>query len=398
MKLKHTFVQITRRLGIQVSRYEPGYSMRCVSLSPDPSALFCGNVLIAYILDPFLLRTGERTSTAHTHYGESVLMAQAFLELGYCVDVIDFRNGDYEPRRRYDFFVSARTNLEHIAARLNQDCVKIAHLDTSHFSFNNQASYARLMAQQRRRGVGVSSSMRLVEHNRAIEVADYAAVLGNTITQDTYRYASKPLFEIPVPASLDYPWNVEKDFKACRNHFLWFGSGSLLHKGLDLTLEAFAETPQVHLTVCGPLDSETEFCRAYQRELHEIPNIQAPGWLDVTGADFRRIVDSSLAVVYPSCAEGQAGSVINAMRAGLIPVVTRETGIDVQDFGVVLEDASVDGVREAVTRLAGLPHSRLREMSQKAWLYTHEHHSLEAYSRAYRAMLEQILSAQNSKT
>ena len=70
------------------------------------------------------------------------------------------------------------------------------------------------------------------------------------------------------------PWPDQKDFDRCRNSFLWFGSNALVHKGLDRVLEAFAEMPEYHLTVCGPIHEERDFLATYHRELFDTPNIR----------------------------------------------------------------------------------------------------------------------------
>jgi glycosyltransferase involved in cell wall biosynthesis len=233
----------------------------------------------------------------------------------------------------------------------------------------------------------------VVEHNLAIEYCDYAAVLGGEFCMSTYRYAGKPMFRLPVPTIRDYALDPNKDYDAVRRNFLWLGSFGFVHKGLDLTLEAFAALPQLRLSVCGRLDVERDFVAFYHREVYETPNINAVGWVDVAGSQFSELAGHSLAVVFPSCSESESCSVLTCMQAGLIPVVTREAGIDVQDFGVLLTEPSVGAIREAVESLAALPGPKLREMSRRAWEYTREHHSPEAYTRAYRGMIAEILES-----
>lgn len=388
--LKPLLRRTLRILGLQISRYRPEFDTACVSLPPTPGTLAKGNVLLSYILAPFLLKPGQPVSTAHNNHLESTLIARAFQDLGYAVDVIDFRNDEFVPRKNYSFFVSARTHLETISRRLNKDCIKIAHLETAHFLFNNAAAYARALALQQRRGV-TSTSIRVVEHNLAIEHCDYAAVLGGDFCMATYRYAGKPMFRLPVPTIRTYPLDRTREYEACRNQFLWLGSLGFVHKGLDLTLEAFAQTPHLELSVCGRLDREKDFVRLYHSELYETPNIHPVGWVDVASPQFLDLANRCIAVVFPSCSESESCSVITCMQAGLIPVVTREAGIDVQDFGVMLKDASISEIRDAVERLASLPTSRLREMSRKTWEYARDNHSAEKYTGAYRTMITRIL-------
>lgn len=386
--IKNGLRAIVNAFGIDIRRYAPEFNPRCVTLSPASEPK--GRILLSYILDPFLLKPGQSISTSHTHHRESILIAEAWRNCGYSVDVIDYRNHEFIPRQRYDFFVSARTHLEAIAERLNPDCVKIAHLDTSHFAFNNRATYGRLLATQKRRGACLPESARLVEPNRAVEHADYGVILGNAVTAATYLYANKPLFTLNVPSTMDRAFPGNKDFSVCRNHFLWFGSGGMVHKGLDITLEAFSGMSDMRLTICGPVAAEKEFERAYQAELYETSNIRTVGWVDVAGAEFARIVNECVAIVYPSCAEGQAGSVVTCLRAGLLPIATRETGLDVHDFGWLLPDISVEGIRRCVRAVAAMPSTELDARCRRAWDYAAAQHGQEAYARRYSEIIATI--------
>ena len=71
-----------------------------------------------------------------------------------------------------------------------------------------------------------------------------------------------------------------------RGRFLWIGSQGLVHKGLDLVLEAFARMPDLHLTVCGPIREEPAFEAAFRRELYATPNIETLGWVDIASPAF----------------------------------------------------------------------------------------------------------------
>ena len=379
---------LTRLLGLEIRRYRPGYSERCISLR-SPAGVNRGRVLLAYIVATFL-EPELVCATNHTRFLESQLIAEAYLQRGFDVDVVDYRYGGFIPRRDYRVLISARTNLAALADRLPATCLKIAHLDTSHYAFNNQAAFQRVWALQQRRGF-TSSSIRVIEPNRAIERADVGAVLGNRRhTLATYAYAGKPLYPLPVVTVVSLPW-VERDYTQLRHRFLWMGSGGLVHKGLDVTLEAFRQLPALELSVCGPLAAESEFCQQYAPELYQQSNVQALGWVDVASPSFVALAQRTAAFVYPSCAEGQAGSAILALHAGLIPIVSQETGVDVDDFGIVLKDSHPQTIAEAVRYLAQLPAAELRQRSRAAWEYAQAHHTPAAYQAAYEQMLAEIL-------
>ena len=143
----------------------------------------------------------------------------------------------------------------------------------------------------------LSLPRKMLEPNRAIESADCATLLGNEFTMGTYAFAGKPLYTIPISQPFPYDWPADRDLERARRRFIWFGSGGLVHKGLDLTLEAFAGLPDHHLTVFGPVDRERDFERSYARELYRTPNIHTIGWVDIAGRRFRDVTASSIGLV-----------------------------------------------------------------------------------------------------
>lgn len=357
--------------------------------APGPAR---GSVLISYIIQPFLLKADDPLLKTHTHFSESVIMAETYRSLGYDVDIIDYRNAAFLPQKDYALFTGARTNFARIADRLGPGCLKIAHLDTAHWLYNNHASYERGLALLQRRGVTVGG-MRTVEFNLAVEYADCAVVKdGNGFASGTYGYARKPLFASVTPSASAAPWRQDKDFDRCRRSFLWLGSGGLVHKGLDLTLEAFAGLSDVHLYVCGPVEEERHFARVYERELYRLPNIHTLGWIDVTAPAFADIAARCIGVVYPSCAEGMAGSVVNCLQAGLLPLVSYQSGIAVEGFGTTLRESSVEEIREAVQETAELPVTAVKEQSRSAWEYARQRLTAECFAAEYRTIVGRIIA------
>lgn len=363
-------------------------SGKVVSLKPEGASK--GHVLLSYILDPFLLKSDEPIPHGHTNFWESMQIAKTFLNLGYSVDAISYLNFEFIPKKDYAFFIDARFNLQRLSHMMNKDCVKIMHIDLCHILVNNAAEATRLLSLQQRRGVTLLPR-RYEKPNLAIEHADCATILGNEFTIDTFRYAGKPIYRVPISNPFIYPWPEQKDFEACRKRYLWFGSGGLVRKGLDLVLEAFAEMPDYHLTVCGPIKEEDDFENAYHKELYETPNINTIGWIDVSSPDFLAITNSCIGTVFPSAAEGGGGSVITCMHAGLIPVVSYEASVDIQDdYGLVFHDCSIETIRDGIRTISGLSVEDLRLMARKAWEVARANYTQDNFSEEYRKVVEKI--------
>lgn len=388
--VKKFLKNILRNMGVDVTRYTPKGWESCVSLKPE-----IGNgksVLLSLWVAPFLLKHGEPIPDTHTHNWESLQIARTFLNLGYEVDVVDYRNTSFVPSKKYAIFVAFRTNFERLAKYLDRHCIKVVHLDTAHWLFNNAASLRRSLELQQRKGKTIDG-LRIVEMNRAIEYADYATVLGNRFTLNTYRYAGKPLFPIPISVCAVYPWDKNKDFKTCRNSFLWFSSGGLVHKGLDLVLEAFVGMPDKYLTICGQIENDREFISLYYDELYRTKNINIIGPVDFNSPVFLNILSSNVGLIYPSCSEGQCGAVVQAMHGGLIPIISYESGVDVNpSYGIILKECTVDEIRKSVVKISELPPATLQDMSRKAWEFVRDHHTRERFAKEYFSAMEKVFS------
>jgi len=384
--------RVTSRLDREVERRTDFDEATRVTLTPEGQDSPREWVLISYILEPFLLPSWDQVSNAHTNQWESLQMARTFLELGFGVDVISYRNRTFVPKRDYRLFIGARTNFERLAGQLPDSCIKVAHLDTAHWMTNNANAYRRVLGIKERRGIAVDLPRKVVEPNWALEAAHYGTVLGNEFTAASYGYAGKPIFRLPLPSAQTFDWPEGKSFAEARRRFVWFGSDGLVHKGLNLALEAFAQLPELELYVCGPIDEEPRFREAFRRELFELPNIHTVGWVDIAGEEFRRVVSECAFLLYPSSAEGGGGSVITAMQAGLIPVVTREASVDVAPgFGMELAQDSLDSIMRCARDLAARPAPELEAMARRAREVAREFYTRERYSREFRQLMEKLL-------
>ena len=359
-----------------------------ISLKPDRTSR--GNVLFSYVTHAF---SGQVVPYSHTSYWESRQMAETFVDLGYSVDVISAADASgFLPQKKYLFFIGHRHNFERIAQRLDTDCVKVLHCDVAHWLSHNTAGSCRLLALQRRRGITLPL-LRLQAPNLAMEHADCATILGNEFTISTYRYANKPIYRVPISAPMLYPWPEKKDFEACRRHFLWFGSNGFVHKGLDLVLDAFAAMPEYHLTLCGPIKDEVErdFEKTFYKELYQTPNIRTVGWIDDASPEFLRIANGCIGVINPSCSEGGGGSVITCMHAGLIPIVSYESSVDIGTFGFLLPDCSIESIQNSIRMVDSLPTLQLAERGRQAWEFARANHTREKFAKGYKRVAGEIL-------
>lgn len=351
---------------------------RVIRLSPPNRAK--GVVALSYILQPFERGADLR---GHTNAFECEQIAKAYVDLGYRVEVVDYCNRAYVPPPETVVAIDIHSNLERWDEVLPRGCRRILHATGAHWLTWNTAEFERLRGVFERRGRCLRAR-RTAEPSRGIEVCDEASVIGNEWTMGTFASAGKPMHRVLLSSAYTYDWPEDRDWEKARRAFVWLGSFGMVHKGLDLALEAFARMPEYSLTVCGRPEKEADFFDAYREELTQRSNIRLHGWTDLASPEFDEIRRTHGGMVYPSSSEGCAGSIVHCTHAGLVPLVTKETGFDIGAFGERISEGSVEAVCEAVRRFAETPVSELEARARAGWEFVRETHQRERFVREYR--------------
>lgn len=353
-----------------------------------------GSVLLSYVTHPFAIKKSELDQTPHTNPWECLIIAEILLERGFAVDVIDWTDTTFMPRKNYVAVIDVHQNLERLAPLLDKNCVKIFYITGAHWLYQNLAELKRIDELRERKGVVLYPRRNIMPANN-IENTDYATALGNGFAKETFSYVHKDIVNIPLFSTVQFPEPKQKDFKHIKNNFMWIGGGGAVHKGLDRVLEAFSRMPEYKLTVCGPVASEKDFSEYYKKELYETAHIKLVGRIDVRGEQFKNIVNDSVGLIYPSCSEGQAGSVITGLHAGLIPIITRQSGVDAEPFGLELKTASVEEIIKAVKHISSMSGDELKMQSTAVWKHAQQYHTKELYKDSYAMFIDNIIKEKN---
>jgi len=78
-----------------------------------------------------------------------------------------------------------------------------------------------------------------------------------------------------------------------------------------------------------------------------------------------------------SVSEARSGSVIGDVHAGVIPIVSYGSRVDVDGSGVVLPRCSVDEINRAVRRVSAFPGMAVQWMSKRARGLARSQHARE---------------------
>ncbi len=345
------------------------------------------NCLLSYITKPF---RDPSISVIHQNRWQARELAGVIGGFGYNVDVVDWYQRRVRLTSRYDLVVDTSPGHNDVVRdHIAEAGTHVALLTTSNPVTSNNAERARLERIAQTRGVRLKARWNLEPlEPQLLESCGAFWLVGNSRTLSTYSH-----FQLPPVALLrntGYPFLYSTDTsRRSVQRFLFIGSRGHVHKGLDLLLEAFAQMPELTLYVCGHLESEGDFCKAYREELFETPNIVPVGFLDIRGERFRDLVAECGYVVMPSCAEGMSGSVLTGMSAGLVPVVSRECGFNASEVHH-FEQCSVDCIRETIHALSRQSKEWMREQSLAALNTVRERYAPEHYGSDVRAAMRSL--------
>jgi glycosyltransferase involved in cell wall biosynthesis len=352
-----------------------------------------GRALVSYM--PLPLLGAAEHFRGHSNVWESSEIVRLFNSLGYTVDVIDWRDCRFERRSEYNVVFDIHRNLLRYSG---SSARKIFHVTGSHPVFSNHAERFRLQALRERRGVKLQprrlvaeGDLRIFEEN--LENADLVTLVGNEVTAETFPSHVRSKMRQVIATGSILPQPTYEYYKR-RAEFLWFNGVGAVHKGLDLVLEVFARNPHLTLHVVGPFGKERDFVEAYRHELTDCPNIHAHGFLYPCSAKFRSIAARVAAFVNPTSSEGISTSAITCMQYGLIPIVSRQSGITLPpDTGILLQDNSPEEIERAVCSLDSEDPEKIGDLRKSAREFALEKYSRQAFSSIMEIALRQAAAS-----
>jgi len=374
----------TKKIKIILKKIIFLYNSRVVKLTPNIKCV--GKVLISYNTTPFIQL--ERSDYGgHSQYWEIFDITNSFLERGYSVDVIDFDNKKFKPTKKYDVYLDIGSNLDRLLDLLNENCYKIFYATGSHWLFQNLSELHRIENLRLRRKI-VLLPKRQIEPVIKFSKVDLITGLCGDFPSSTYNFLEKRKKMLPISTTHTFKSPEFKKYNEISKNYIWFGGTGAVHKGLDLVLESFKEMPDYKLFVLGKSVNEKGFSEEYKNELFNTKNIISIGHIDPSSEQFKKICSESLAIIYPSCSEGTSGSVILAMHAGLIPIVSRESGIKTEDFGILLETSDIKEISSVINKLSSEPTQILKDRSIKSWNYANRNHTREKFASEFRSLID----------
>lgn len=347
--------------------------------------------LLVYLVKPFQIKDNDPRFLRHQNFKQCKQIAELLGEFAYIVDVADVSRKNINIQKDYDLIISNNPKLNDTNINVTKDAIKIylpAGMNRVQYNKNVLNRYKQLF---RRRGCELTIRRLIDENMSFVKKASFIIGFGDDYTKGTWEKD----FSTEIFMFNNYGYSstrfINKDYSSAKHNFLFFTSSNQVGRGLDLLLEIYPKHPELHLYICSSFQYEKDFCRCYHKELYETPNIHPIGKIKVNSAAFYEIIENCAYVILPSCAEGQSGSVIQCMYAGLIPVITKETGINVEEFGITFVNNSLEEIENTIVKLSNFPSTWHREHSEMTRKIAEQKYSEEAFIRNWREILSIIL-------
>lgn len=176
-----------------------------------------------------------------------------------------------------------------------------------------------------------------------------------------------------------------KDYEKTRKHFVWFGSRGFVHKGLDILIDAFNELPELQLDVYGIDEAE-------MKNVTIPDNVKMCGMVNVMSDVFlRNVVEQCSFVVSLSCSEGMQTGLATCMLHGLIPIVTKECGIDDQKNIVLFDAFDVESVKATLLKASRMPVEEVKEREKKIYETAKSEFSVENFAKSFKEAISSHL-------
>jgi glycosyltransferase involved in cell wall biosynthesis len=333
-------------------------------------------VLVCYLqLDEY-----EQVNVKEIHHAnkiEKYQIIKGFIQHDLCIDVchcLDEKSVKSLSKGDYDYIFGFGPAY-HQAIRQWPNAYRILYMTESPFWYSLKQETDRIQIFRKKTGIQKELVRTGVFYGRDDEKTADAIVC--MCSKQFFSGINKPVYRI-VPHGIKSNLIDSNLFeKRSEKHFLVFGTTGYVHKGVDMLVDVVKKHPDWHLHLCGNTAEMDEDGFAYS-----FPNIHAEGYLSVNDLRYKELVEQCMFVLLASCSEGMPTGIITCMRHGLIPIVSKNIGMEYcgEDKIFFFNELSENDIEAGLKQCVSMDREKLRHMSDSIYEYANEEFSIEAFS------------------
>lgn len=282
--------------------------------------------------------------------------------------------------KEFDFFIGIADQFSNIKAACS--IKKSVLFAVNMHPLERKSIFDRFMSQENI-GIEALSGYEFIDNLetlKAIQEADHILCVGNIATYNSYlkHGVSKQKIKILNYGILEHE-SVQPLSRTAKRHYVYVASDIGLRKGFDIVEALFLDESlndeNFHIDIIGKAISKRyqDKLIALQQKLGSKATIH--GWVDSKDTKYANIIARNDFIVYPSLEEGQAGTVLEALSLGVIPVLSCNTGIDYSPLGALELDTKSSDNRSILHTAQTISEEDIARLKSKTKEYYAEFHA-----------------------
>ena len=97
-------------------------------------------------------------------------------------------------------------------------------------------------------------------------------------------------------------------------------------------------------------------------------------------------------LLYPSISEGGAASVLVVLAAGgLVPIITRTCGLDLEPFSIIMEDSTFESIDLAISKYLETPVDDHLTLCNNIMSHVREHYKESQFEQNITKIIKSVL-------
>ncbi len=354
-----------------------------------------------YKTEPFYSNVDNYT---HTNNWEILCSIKILNSKGYAVDLIDRTCTNWEPKHEYDMFLGlgVGNSGRHFArySELSKAKKRILLAMGPQPDTSNALNIKRYEEFKERTGHS-APPMRTVQDvvgDKFLEIidnTDYIFCIGEKGTNAYNSFLGYDRSVINFMPSISPKIQFSEQWLNTRQKdtFLCFAGNGFICKGVDLVVEAFLKDPTKKLYICGP-QSEASFFNYYGNKINQSSNIQYLGFIEPGAETFNKLVSVCSYTIFHASSEGCCTSVATTMKAGLVPIINRWTGINITNEGITMSDDGnkIENIEKAIANASCVSDQEYAIMVQNV-LRKSQAFSQQSFFETYSKAIDLVINA-----
>lgn len=336
----------------------------------------------------------------HANYMHANQIIKYFINNDCCIDVCacsDIFSFEILKNKKYDIVIGLGEVFKRICK--SQPTAKKIILITENNPIIVSKKYAERIAYFKQRHPYINCDASMVRKGYIdedmFELSDLAIIMNSRYNAESMKHYFDKEYLINSNAFINSEYvfdraNLENRIEQIKRNFLWFGSDGLIHKGVDILIDAFKEMPEFAINFYGLSTAE-------RRLFHKlrVSNTLDCGRVNVQKTEFiDKIVNQHCFIIFPSCSEGMSTAVATCMAHGIIPILTKECGFEPNEYIIELGGWHIEDIKCAVKRAISMNNEDILNFREGCFQYARKNFSLEKFDSSFENIMDDILLKQ----